>query len=225
MKKILLVAATLGESKLLREAFSFQQAENQHILSYQENEYTLLHTGIGMVNTAYQLGKYLARNKVDFAVNFGIAGSFDKAFELGQVVEIVEDSFSEMGAEDKNSFLDLQMMGFPSISAPLHYNTFSNPSISTYPIPKTTAITVNTVHGETHAIEKCRTLWNKQLETMESAAFFQVMIMEKLPFLAVRSLSNYVEPRDKSRWKIGLAVQNINLFIMNMIKENSLAKG
>ncbi|MFN0200603.1 MAG: futalosine hydrolase [Bacteroidia bacterium] len=221
MKKVLLVAATLGESQLLREVFPFQKEGNYHVLGEKEREYVLLHTGIGMVNTAYQLGKYLAQYQVDFAINFGIAGSFDRAFELGQVVEIGEDSFSEMGAEDNGNFLDLQAMGFPSVEKPLHYNTFANPLISPLSLPKTTAITVNTVHGEENAIKKCQTLWNKQLETMESAAFFQAMLMEKIPFLALRSISNYVEPRDKSRWEIGLAIKNINLLLADLIKTNA----
>ena len=74
-------------------------------------EIQLLHTGIGMVNTAYQLGRFLAHNTPKRAIHFGIAGSYDPQFALGQVVEVVEDVFAELGADSPEGWLGLEQSG------------------------------------------------------------------------------------------------------------------
>jgi futalosine hydrolase len=171
-----------------------------------------------MVNTAYHVAKYLGKNPPpDLAIHFGIAGSFDRQIPLGAVVEIVEDNFSELGAEDNGNFLDLEKMGFPLSENPILYNKVTNPSPSDFPLLKTNAITVNTVHGEQNSIDLCQKIWHKQIETMESAAFFQIMYLEKIPFYAFRCISNYVEPRNRANWKIGLAVKNMQDFMVRLI--------
>src|ERR1700739_4574487 len=63
--------------------------------AYQRHHISTLITGVGMVATAYSLGKHLATNQYDLAINLGIAGSFDRDIALGEPVEIIEDRFSE----------------------------------------------------------------------------------------------------------------------------------
>lgn len=202
MPQILIVAATDFETAYLRGKIT-------------ESHIHFLHTGIGMVNTAYHLGKYLAQNRPDLAINIGIAGSFDRNIALGEVVEVVEDTFSEMGAEDKGDFLDMEKMGFPLSKEPLLYNTITNPFPSSFSLKKVNALTVNTVHGEKESILACEKRWNKQIETMEGAAFFQIMMREKIPFYAFRSISNYVEPRNRANWQIPLALANLGDFVFH----------
>ena len=55
---------------------------------------------------------------------------------------------------------------------------------------------------------------------MEGAAFFYVCLQEKIPFLQIRSISNYVEKRNKSNWNIPLAIDNLNVVLLDII--NSL---
>jgi futalosine hydrolase len=45
---------------------------------------------------------------------------------------------------------------------------------------------------------------------MEGAAFFYVCSKENIPFLALRAVSNRVEPRDKAKWNIPLALKNLS---------------
>ena len=214
--KILLVAATELETVGLREELKmklihpriFQQEVNG-------NDIRLIHTGIGMVNTAFFLGEYLHENKPDLAVNFGIAGSFDLNFQLGDVVEVVEDAFSELGAESPEGFLGLEQMGFPlfELEGKKVFNHLANPVPSAISLPKTKAITVNKVHGLADSIAVAKTKWNPEIETMEGAAFFHAMLVKNIPFFAFRGISNYVEVRNKANWKIGLAVKNVQNFI------------
>jgi futalosine hydrolase len=45
---------------------------------------------------------------------------------------------------------------------------------------------------------------------MEGAAFFYVCSRENIPFLAIRAVSNKVEPRNREKWNIPLAIKNLS---------------
>lgn len=217
--KILIVVATFLEVKnCIEEGLFHSKGTNIWEGTWDKHQVCILLTGIGMTNTAYHLGKYLAQHRPDFAINMGIAGAFDRNIALGSVVEIIEDTFSEMGAENHDDFLTLFDLGFPLAQTPTtYYNTFTNPIPSTSPYLKASAITVNTVHGNAVSIARCKQFWNKQIETMESAAFFQIMLQEGIPFAAFRGISNYVEPRNRANWQIGAAVKNVNLAVIEQV--------
>jgi len=44
---------------------------------------------------------------------------------------------------------------------------------------------------------------------MEGAAVFYVCLFEKIPFLEIRAISNYVEVRDTTKWDIPTAIENL----------------
>jgi futalosine hydrolase len=179
----------------------------------------LLFTGVGMVATSFALGKHLAENKYDLAVNFGIAGSFDRNIELGELVEISQDTFAELGAEDGEAFLPIEQLGFgesvyyPSKKLADLYNLFNNFNLKNVP-----AITVNTVHGNETSINKVRERLNPAIESMEGTAFFYACREMNLPCLQIRAVSNYVEKRNRDNWKIGLAIKNLNTFAVEFLK-------
>ncbi len=53
-------------------------------------------------------------------------------------------------------------------------------------------------------------VYNPDLETMESASFFYICALEKVPFIAVRSISNMVEERNRDLWNVPLALQSLH---------------
>jgi len=54
---------------------------------------------------------------------------------------------------------------------------------------------------------------------MEGAAFFYACLLSGVPFHEVRSISNFVEERDKSKWDIPLALANLNNVLFEILKE------
>jgi futalosine hydrolase len=76
-------------------------------------------------------------------------------------------------------------------------------------LQKVKAITVNTSSGTKTTIERLKSKYNPDIETMEGATFFYICAMEKIPFLAVRAISNKVEPRNIKAWDIPLALENL----------------
>jgi futalosine hydrolase len=204
---ILIVAATEGEIGLLKEN---QESRARKLDSKSEvpslkSQISYLITGVGMVATAFALGTHLAANKYDLVINLGIAGSFDRSIALGEVVEIIEDTFSELGAEDDDCFLSLTTLGFGEIT----YKPKGHPFLD---IRQVRAITVNKVHGNEASIDRIIERLDPQLESMEGAAVFYACRQAGVACLQIRSVSNYVEKRNRDAWKIGLAVKNLNTF-------------
>ncbi len=170
-----------------------------------------------MVSTAYNLTKILSRVKYDLAINFGIAGSFNRSLDIGEVVYVKSDMFSELGAEDDEKFLTLNEMGLSG------QNSFSPEAIKQYPVlgnlKKVSGITVNTVHGNESSIKKITERLHPDIETMEGAAFYFVCENENVPAIQLRGISNYIEKRNRDNWNIPLAIKSVSEAVKQFMHE------
>jgi futalosine hydrolase len=198
---ILVVAATAPEVAPLSKYFG--------------NKTDVLVTGAGMVPTAFALGHHFTRSKYDLVINLGIAGSFDRNIEPGHVVEVTEDTFAELGAEDDEQFIPMNTLGFGEVT--YKPTTTLEEVYSSFFLKKVRAITVNTVHGNELSIKKVQAHLNPQLESMEGAAFFYACGQVNAPCMQIRAVSNYVEKRNRESWQIGLAIKNLNTFAIDLI--------
>src|SRR5688572_8509837 len=110
--KILIVAATHPEIAPFLEKCKAQNMRGSRLLScnYRNHEIDTLITGAGTAATAFQLGRFL-NDKYDLAINVGIAGSFNRDIRIGDVVNVIEDCFGDMGAEDGDSFISFEDLG------------------------------------------------------------------------------------------------------------------
>jgi futalosine hydrolase len=84
------------------------------------------------------------------------------------------------------------------------------------------AITVNTVHGKDESIQRVIKKFHPDIESMEGAAFFYVCMMEKIPCIQLRSISNRIERRNRADWDILLSLSNLNEVLsqfFNTLKE------
>jgi futalosine hydrolase len=181
-------------------------------------------TGVGMINTTFELTKHLSQHHYDLVIQIGIAGAFDRSIALGEVVWIRTDMFSEMGAEDNDDFLSLIQLGlqepeeFPYKWAELK-PTIAKEINTLQSLKQVRAITVNKVHGNASSIMQTLIRLNPQTESMEGAAFFHVCMKLNVPCLQIRSISNYVEVRNKENWNIPLALQSLHTSSHNLISE------
>ena len=188
--KILLIAATSDE--IIKEYFS-----NSEVLI----------SGVGMVNTTYTVTKHLSVNSYDLVINMGIAGCFNSAIKIGDVVEVVGDTFSEIGFENG--------MEFDNFSDFEITNTFKVAGKTN--LQKVTGITVNTVHGNEDSIAKIVSRLNPDVESMEGAAVFKVCKEFAIPCVQIRAISNKVEKRNKENWDLPLAIKNLNTTVQKII--------
>ncbi len=171
-------------------------------------------TGVGMTASAFQLGYLFAQQRPEWAINAGIAGTFDPHLKIGDVVQIVSERFGDLGVEESDgSFTDVSELGL------LASATLSNPQP---PIPNLlpcNGLTVNKVHGAATSIQKIREKYPEaQVESMEGAAFFYACLAAGVPFAEIRSISNRVEPRNREAWDLPLAIKNLNEVLVEMLE-------
>lgn len=209
--KILVVAATSAELSGLSASFELPEAN-----FVPSEKFDLLITGVGMTATAFSLGQHLSA-KYDLVVNFGIAGCYDRNIELGSIVNVIDDEFSELGAEDKNEFLTIDTLGFGKSR---YLATYSGSSPSVSRLMRANGITVNKVHGNLESISAIVERLNPVTESMEGAAVFYCCDLLNIPCIQIRSISNYVEERNRDNWKIGLAVKQLNDWAIEFLTNN-----
>jgi len=209
--EILVVSATSLEVESLKSEAGSKSQESR----VKNQGIDFLVTGVGMVATAFALGKHLTTHQYDLAINLGIAGSFDRNIATGEVVEIIEDQLSELGAEDDEAFLPIEALGFGEsiFKTDVRLSSYTDQQLK-----QVSAITVNTVHGHEPSIKKLSGRIQPQLESMEGAAFFYACTQAGVPCLQIRAVSNYVEKRNRDAWQIGLAIKNLNSFAAELLK-------
>lgn len=178
-------------------------------------------TGIGAMQTAYHLSEAIADFKPHFCLQAGVAGSFDRELLPGQLVIVQEEVLGDLGVEDHDNFLDMFEVGLirPN-EAPFTNKKLVNP-FHDFPIrlnlPFVSSLTVNMVSGCEDTIRSRAARYGCTIESMEGAAFHYVCLHKNIPFLQVRSISNYVEPRDKSKWKMAEAISSLNEWLKNSL--------
>ncbi len=203
--KVLIVAATEFEIKPLIEA---------------QKTVEILKTGIGSSATIYHLTKKLLTSHYDLVIQAGIAGMFAGKFTLGAVVAVKEDAFADVGIEEKDELRTLFEYGFLDKNEfPFSDGKLVNPSVilEKTPLPAATAITVNMVSDNFIHNENFRQKYYADIESMEGAAFHYVCLQQKIDFLQIRSISNVVGERDKSRWAIDSSIRNLNIELIKII--------
>lgn len=219
--KILIVSATQFEVKPLLDFLGIAiptAGINNANIDFEDKDIQVLITGVGMVNTAFMMGRY-SNSLYDIVINVGVCGAFDRNLEIGTVVHVTEDILSEMGAEDGEEFLTYNQLNLPGEHIFSENYTISNPFIDS--LKKVKGITVNTVHGNEIKIKKIQELYHPEVESMEGAAFFAGGERVDGNFIQIRAISNYVEKRDKSKWQMPLAIKNLNDFLINFINSNN----
>lgn len=204
--KILLVAATKAEIDPFLKHFSFRD-QLPYDKSFGNYQIKVLITGVGMVATAYAVGKALSEHRFDLAINAGIAGSFKADLKPGDTFRVKEDIFSELGAEDGDDFLSIDALGLGKNTSVERPNLLFSNLLN---LKSVRGITVNKVHGNEKSISRTISQFNPDIESMEGAAFFYACEQAKTACLQIRSISNMVERRNRENWQIGLALKNLN---------------
>ena len=213
---ILLVSATVFEiAPLLKEINADIMGKTISTYTYKEHQITILITGVGIAHTSYYLGKHLT-DKYDLAINAGICGSFNYEYSIGEVVQINEDCFADLGAEDDEKFLSVEELKLPGTYYVKNENISPHTFLNNIKIAK--GATVNTTHGNEMNIDKFLFHTKADVESMEGAAFLFACNQSGIRCLQIRAISNYIEKRNRDKWDISLAIKNLNHFLIDLIK-------
>ena len=180
----------------------------------------ILITGVGVPSTMYHLQKKLPEKAWDLVIQAGIAGSFNYDLGLGEVVLVKQDTFADIGMEEKENFKTVFQAGFAEKdSYPFSDGWLINPNplFSRSLLPAVKGITVNKVSDS--MVQKLQSINNfaPEIESMEGAALHYVCLQERVPFIQIRSISNCIGERDKGKWKLKEAIENLNLALRKLL--------
>lgn len=223
--KVLLVTATRMEVQLLLNECSYLGAPSDVMKTYsfQNVTFDLLVTGLGTTFTTYHLTNALSISKYRLAVNLGLAGSLSEDFRVGDVVNVVDEEFADLGIEEDSGFLTLFDSGFmQSDEFPFENRVLKADKLlyATH-LPRVKGITSNISHGKKSSISEIKSRFTAQVESMEGAAFFYVCRWMGVPCMQIRAISNHVAPRDDAQWDIPLALDNLKNSMMQLLAEIS----
>lgn len=164
----------------------------------------LVVTGVGAVNAACALTRFLERDGARAVVICGIAGAYPEAFAefgIGTVVCAESECYGDLGADSADGFLDMQALGFPVIAG-------ASPVFNVLPLQilpwerRAPFVTVNTCTGSDEAARSLERRTGGAVESMEGAAIAHVARLYEVPCGEIRGISNRAGNRDRASWRV-----------------------
>lgn len=183
----------------------------------------VLYTGIGIMDTMFTLMDYISHRHPDGWIQVGIGGAYDPALKMGGVYKIESELLVGFGAEEQNGVIrDLFQMGWSEPDAiPYTAGKLICPYHPKMDLAIASGMTTFHSHGDASRIELLKQSHTGQIENMEGAPFFYISLVKKIPFLSLRSISNFVEPRDITKWQIKPAIENLNQTLIEWLDKGS----
>lgn len=221
--KILFVGATCFELYQFFENLKQGKDNNGPVFHYKwyDLDVDLIITGLGTTFTTYFLTKALSMSNYDLVINAGIAGSFRDEMALGTVVNVKSEQFCDLGIEEPGKIKTIFEAGFAEPNVyPFDGGKMYNPNkFKGLDLPVVHGVTGNISHGDPVSIERIRRDFDPDIESMEGAAVFFVCLQEKIPFLEIRAISNYVESRDTDKWDIPNTLENLTTELYRLLRQ------
>ena len=209
---ILLCAATAAE---IEPTLLFIKTQNL------SNQVEVLLTDIGLLQATYTITKAAAVLKPSVMIQAGVAGCFDESIQLGTTVTVLRETVGDMGVLQNNTFTSAFGMGLlKGNERPWTEEKLENPHtdlIKKASFVLADGVTVNEISTNEERISYYKNGLGATAESMEGAALHYVGLMENIPFLQLRTFCNYVGERDKGKWRMELAIDNLNQALQNVL--------
>jgi futalosine hydrolase len=193
---------------------------NNYILGLNALKPKLLIGGIGQLQTAYALQNRIRVERPGLVIQAGIGGSPVKD-DIGKVYAIGSEHIADLGVMEKTGFTDIFDMGLENRDRfPFRDGKLDNPYKSLLEwtgLPVLDGVTVNGIRSSDVVGFQRNPL--RVVESMEGAALHYVCLMEKIPFLQIRAISNITGDRDKSRWKLKEALKSLHEELVVMFQK------
>jgi len=181
----------------------------------------VLITGIGLLATSYSLQKQIQLKRPDLIIQAGVGGCFDKKMKLGRVFIIKKEAIADQSVVELNALktlFDLDLV--PANQPPYQKGWLINPHpiVKKLRLPKVTGVSVNEITTQLQKVRFYKKQFNPLIESMEGAALHYVALQEDIPFIQLRSTSNYIAERNKKNWNMPAAIQSLNQSLLNLLQ-------
>lgn len=180
-------------------------------------------SGVGMLAASVSLTELIHAEKPDFIIQAGIAGTFDTNGSLGKTVVVKDDMLGDMGVEEDGKWKDIFELKLEKSSYyPFEKRKLPNHHLEKFnllKLPEVSAITVNEISTRPERIQQLIKKYNPFIETMEGCALHYVCRNANIPFIQMRSISNYVGERNKENWVLKEAIISLNNCLIKFVEK------
>jgi futalosine hydrolase len=204
---------------LLCAATELEIRETKNWIRKYEPEVQVLITGVGMMACTYHLTNFIRNNNFDFILQGGVGGSLEKDLQMGAVVQVSSECIGDMGVEETTGFTDVFTM---KLADPNEYPWKNGKLLNPYVHPalhSVDGVTINEITTRQERMDWYRDNTKAAVESMEGAALHFVALNEGIPFLQIRSISNFAGERDKTRWQMKEALANLNAALKDLLPQ------
>jgi len=210
---ILLIAATAKEIEPFFEYYrNTKRAQNIDILI----------TGIGLTAATYHLLKQINLKKPEFVIQAGVAGCFDENMDLGEVVVIKKEAIADQSVIELNklkTLFDLELIPHDQFPFTKGWLVNNHDILEKTKLKKVKAISVNEITTSDERVTFYKDVFRPVTESMEGAALHYTCLMEKIPFIQLRGISNYITERNKKNWSMKESIVNLNKELIQLVEE------
>lgn len=213
----LLVAATAKEIYAFLEQYRSDTGK-----TFAGDHIDVLITGIGLTATTYSLTRHFYLKRPELVIQAGIAGCFDTTIPLGTVLAVKQDAIADESVVEAKQLKTLFDMGLVQPGQfPYQKGWLVNPAAALLKktrLKTVKAISVNQISTSRPMIRQYEQVFQPVIETMEGAALHYVCLCENVPFLQLRSVSNYIGERNKTKWQMKEAIGNLNKELIRLLQ-------
>lgn len=180
----------------------------------------VLITGIGLMATTYALAHQLRIKRPGIIIQAGVAGCFDRSVPLGTVFAVKKEIVADLGVTEGNEIktpVDLKLAQANQYPCTGGWLVNKNLPLKNSKLRKVTGISVNAITSAKQKATQYIQKFSPMVESMEGAALHYTALMENIPFLQLRAVSNYVTERNKKRWNMKDAIHNLNIELKKLV--------
>lgn len=196
-------------------------------------EVIVLPAGMGKTNAAHGVTALLESHPVAGVVGFGVGGAYPGAgLETGGLALATREIYGDEGVLAPGAWLSTREIGIPlaeRAGAPLYNELELDPARVERAARALAEAGLRAVSGPFVTVSNCSgtlarggelaTRFGAVCESMEGAAYAHVCALYDTPFLELRGISNQVENRDLSRWRLrdaaAVAAQGVRAVVRN----------
>ena len=177
--------------------------------------------GVGLAATTYHLTRQIHLKRPELIIQAGLGGCFDKQIPLASVITISEDVIADQSVIENKALLTMFDLGLADDNKlPYTKGWLKNKNttlLKQTKLKQVRGISVNQITTSPQILTLYKNKFDPVVESMEGAALHYVCITENIPFLQLRSISNFAGERNKKNWNFKDAIENLNKELIDLI--------
>ena len=193
----------------------------------------VMQSGMGKTNASHAVTSLLEQQPLAGVIGFGVGGAFPGSdLAIGDVALASTEIYGDEGVEAPQGWLSTREMGIPLLrrEGAEYFNEFplradrvqaASAALNAAQIDHRSGafVTVSNCSGTQRRANEMANRFAALVESMEGAAVAHICHLYDTPYVEVRGISNLVEDRDLSRWRLQEAAERCALAVEQIVAD------